>query len=374
MDLLFGPPQASDVERGAHVQVEEVYNSFTQTAAMIGKNREVVETKLQRDFEFSPVPQLDDLAFAVRYVLFDQSLQTEVFDHLVNFVHNYQEEAPNFEVLADEQKVLGYLFEENRFACYCLQLFRHADTLGLSCDLLDGFAPALNPFWKALQQTLIEAQFVSPDEDEAFEEEEDDDLDFLDSDTEDGGFVLDLSAPSMKYLNLEDDQTVIEDWVQDIQDPNFSQETLLSLSYNCQSETNLQILADNYAQDLFDSIITSMSSMTTETLPGVRSACVFLAELSKFSNVNVTEGNIKVLIDQLAKWTLSQKKTTEVMRSKEVATLLSKCILPKFSELVSGVLKNIQTDVLETIQNETNFDEVKVYVDQYIERYAQPVR
>lgn len=374
MDLLFGRC-TNDVERGAHAYgAEESFDLFNQSSAGFGKNREVQESKfLRRDFDFSPIPELDDLAFAVRYVLFDKSMQKEVFDHIVNFVRNFQADAPNFEMFPEEGKIIGCLFEESQFASYCLQLFHNTDTLGLSCDLTNGFAPALNPFWNSLRQALIDAQFVSQ-EDETFEDEEDDDFDFLDSDTEDDGFVLDLSIPSMKYLNLEEDQTVIENWVQDIQDPNFSQETLLSLSYNCQSETNLQLLAGNYAQQLFDSIIASFSSTTAETLPSVRSACVFLAELSKFSNVNVTEGSIKVLIDQLAKWTLSQKKNSEVMRSEEVATLLSKCILPKFSELVSGVLKNIQTDVLETIQNETDFDEVKYYVDQYRQNYAQAVR
>jgi len=376
MDLLFGPPPGSDVERGAPVYAEQVQHNLLTSPAQFVKHREVIEPKLQPDsFDFS-VPQLDDLAYAVRYVLFDKSMQQGVFDHIVDFVQNYQAEQPNYSILPEESKILGYLFEECQFACYSLQMFRHADTIGLSCDLMDGFAPTLNPFWNALRSALIDAQFVSQ-EDETFEDEDDDDLDFLDSDSEDGGlpgFTLDLSGPSMKFLNLQDDQTVIENWVQDIQDPNFSQETLLSLSYNCQSETNLQILVNNYAQDLFDSVLASMSSMTAETLPSVRSACVFLAELAKFSNVNVTEGHIKVLIDQLAKWTLSQKKNSEVMRSQEVATLLSKCILPKFSELAKGVLANLQTDVLETIQKETDFDEVKQYVGQYRQLYAQQVR
>jgi len=378
MDLLFGPAQVSDVDRGAPELADQTHIFLdSNSSASFGKNRESEEPKLQRDFDFSPIPQLDDLTFAIRYVLFDKSMQQGVFDHIVDFVQKYQEEQPNYCVLPEESKMMGYLFEDSQFAFYSLQLFRHADTLGLSCDLYDGFAPTLNPFWNALKSDLIDAQLVSQ-EDETFEDEEDDDLDFLDSDTEDGGldgFMLDLSIPSMKYLNLEDDQTVIESWVQDIQDPNFSQETLLSLSYNCQSETNLQILVDNYAQDLFDSILASMSSsMTAETLPSVRSACVVLAELAKFSAVNVTEDHIKVLIDQLAKWTLSPQKTTDLMRSQEVATLLSKCILPKFSELAKGFLADIQTSVLETIQKETEFDEVKHYVESYRQLYAQPVR
>lgn len=374
MDLLFGPPQASDVERGAPSEGIHAHNLLNQNSASFGKN-EVIEPKLlYSEFDFSPIPQLDELAHTVRFVLFDKnSLQNEVFDLVVEYVQQFQADAPNFAIHNGDKKVLGYLFEDSHFACYCLQLFRHADTLGLSCDLHEGFAPALNSFWKGLRAALIDAQLVSTDE-IIEEEDEEDDLDFLDSDSEDGGFILDLSAPSMKYLNLEENQTVIENWVEDIQDPNFSQDTLLSLSYNCQSESNLQVLVGSYAQDLFNSIIASMSSMTAETLPSVRSACVFLAELAKFSNVNVTEENIKVLIDQLAKWTLSQQNAQEVMRSEEVATLLSKSILPKFSELVSGVLKNIQTDVLENIQNDTEFDEVKYYVDQYRQLYAQPVR
>jgi len=378
MDLLFGPPTANTAERGASAEVfAENYDLLgAKPASMFQEkqaHREVmdVESKLpQGDFDFSPCPQLD-LTHAVRYVELNQNSE-QVFDHIVEFVKNYQADQPNYEIYPEAKKVLGYVFDESRFACYSLQLFRNADTMGLSCDKIDGFAPILNPFWSELQQVLTEAQFVSHDDDETFEEDEDDiDLNFLDSDSEDGGFVFDLSAPSMKYLNLTENHSVIENWVEDIKDPNFSQETLLSLSHNCQSETNLQILANNYAQDLFDSVIASMSSMTAETdLPSVRSACVFLSELAEFKNVNVAEGDIKVLIDQLAKWTLS----TEVVRSEEIASLLASSILPKFSELVSGVLKNIQTDVLETVQKETDFDAVKYHVDQYRQLYAQPVR
>jgi hypothetical protein len=379
MELLFGPVASSNVDRGAQVRSSaDLYqiqsNKDLKQDAGFEKQIEVNQPKLENALDFSPVSQLDDLNFAIRYVLFDKALQQDVFDHTVDFVQQFQADAPNYTVRHEDQKVFGYLFEDSKFAGYCLQLFRHADTYGLSCDLHDGFAPVLNPFWKELRAYLMDAQLISPDDDE-MEEDEDDDLDFLDSDSEDvDGFILDLSVPSAKYLNLEDDTTVIDNWVEDIKDPNFSQETLLSLSYNCKSENNLQILADNYAQDLFDAVIASMSSMSGEALPSVRSACVFLAELGKFSNVNVTEENIKVLINQLAKWTLAQNVSAEAMRSKEVATLLSKCILPKFSELVSGVLKNIQTDVLETIRNETDFDEVKYYVDQYRQQYAQPVR
>lgn len=374
MDLLFGVAPTNSEWRGAAVAEvhAENYVSASSFQDKLHHEAKLVQPKLQGDLEFSPLPQLD-LAHAVLFVLFDRPCE-QIFDHIVDFVKNYQADAPNFEIYPDAKKVLGYVFEESRFACYSLQLFRQADTIGLSCDLQDGYAPILTPFWNALQQVLIEAQLVSQDDDDETFEEDDDDLNFLDSDTEDGGFVLDLSAPSMKYLNLEEDQTVIENWVEDIKDPNFSQETLLSLSHNCQSESNLQILVENYAQELFDAVMTSMSSMTAETLPSVRSACVFLAELARFGNVNVTEGNIKVLIDQLAKWTLSQKNTTDVVRSQEVATLLASRILPRFSELVSGVLNNIPTDVLEAVQKQTEFDEVKYHVDQYRQLYAQPVR
>jgi len=380
MELLFGPVASSNVNRGAQVRSSaDLYQiqsdkDLNQDAGF-EKQIEVNQPKLENALDFSPVSQLDDLNFAIRYVLFDKALQQDVFDHTVDFVQQFQADAPNYAVRQEDQKVFGYLFEDSKFAGYCLQLFRHADTYGLSCDLHDGFAPVLNPFWKELRAYLVDAQLISQDDDDEMEEDEDEDedLDLLDTDSEDdGGFILDLSVPSAKYLNLEDDTTVIDNWVEDIKDPNFSQETLLSLSYNCKSENNLQILADNYAQDLFDSVIASLSSMSGDALPSVRSACVFLAELGKFSNVNVTEENIKVLIDQLAKWTLAQN--VSAMCSKEVATLLSKCILPKFSELVSGVLKNIQIDVLEKIRNETDFDEVKYYVDQYRQQYAQPVR
>lgn len=386
MDLLFGPPTANTTERGASAEVfAENYDLLGAKPASMFQAKKAqrdvmhVESKLpQGDFDFSPCPQLD-LTLAVRYVELNQNSE-QVFDHIVDFVKNYQADQPNYEIYPEAKKVLGYIFEDSRFASYSLQLFRNADTMGLSCDKIDGFAPILNPFWSELQQVLTEAQFVSHDDDETFEEDDDEDIDlnFLDSDTEDGGFVFDLSAPSMKYLNLTENHGLIENWVEDIKDPNFSQETLLSLSHNCQDETNVRFLANNYAQSLFDSVIASMSSMTTETdrdtLPSVRSACVFLSELAEFKNVNVAEGDIKVLIDQLAKWASSQKKTTEVVRSEEIASLLATSILPKFSELVSGVLKNIQTDVLEAIQKKTDFDAVRKSVDDYRQLYAQPVR
>merc|ERR1719433_1810821 len=129
--------------------------------------------------------------------------------------------------------IRGGLFDETRFVEYQIKFFTFGGRLGLSLDILDGYAPAVQDFWKELLRALQQNDFTeAPIESDV---ESDSDYDFLESDGEvDSPFDLEQT----KFLNLGESPELVDQMFQDLSNPNFMQQTLLLLAWNLQDLSN----------------------------------------------------------------------------------------------------------------------------------------
>jgi len=162
---------------------------------------------------------------------------------------------------------------------------------------------------------------------ESQEEESDDEFDFLESsDEEDGLPGLDLDEA--KFLNLHDSPELVEQWYEDLENPNFMQQTLLQLAWNCQNAENFKVVAgENQAQQLFDTIITCMIATAADfCLPIARCASLLISQIVDAHDVQVSDEQFNVLVQTLVRWSLknqSQEHKCKLTSSEEVASILS---------------------------------------------------
>jgi hypothetical protein len=255
--------------------------------------------------------------------MFTQVALPMVFQFVLDFVAENEQTNGNFEADGARYAVRGGLFDETRFVEYTLKLFTHGGQLGLSLDILDGYPPAVQTFWNELQQALQENQFTECQEEEESDAEE---YNFAESDDENDEFILDLEQE--KFLKLGEDPELVDQWFQDLNDPNFMQQTLLLLAWNCQDAQNFQaVTGKNQAQQLFDLIITCMIATAADfCLPIARCASLLVSQLVDAHDIKVTEEQFNVLVQTLVQWTISQQSEqteSKLTSSKEVASILS---------------------------------------------------
>jgi len=334
-------------------------NADTQMHAKISTTPDYSK-KPKSAFGVLQIPEIDNLSLETRYVMFkDTADPGAILNQCLSFVSQH---SPNCTQVQHEMKILGYVFEEVRFGLYALQLFKHSENLGLTCSLLDGFAPAIQKFWTDLKNSLTDAGFLEAEPESDFEDDFDD---FYDSDsTFDLGVELDLSIPGNKYVNCSSDPTLVVEWAEDIKDPNYSTDTLLILAYNCEKAENLAYLMQTFAQQLFDAVIIGMTEAMEFSLPAIRCASVFLDHVAKNAKVSVKNEQLAVMIKQLANWTLTAKSDDAVTRSLEIATLLSQN-LQTFSNLVDGPL-NVEKELLEAVGQDCGYGTVKKRVNEFL--------
>lgn len=272
-----------------------------------------------------PQPSIQEVdpCFLTRFVMFTQVALPMVFQFVLDFVAENEQTNGNFEADGARYAVRGGLFDETRFVEYTLKLFTHGGQLGLSLDILDGYPPAVQTFWNELQQALQENQFTECQEEEESDAEE---CNFAESDDENDEFILDLEQA--KFLKLGEDPELVDQWFQDLNDPNFMQQTLLLLAWNCQDAQNFQaVTGKNQAQQLFDLIITCMIATAADfCLPIARCASLLVSQLVDAHDIKVTEEQFNVLVQTLVQWTISQQSEqteSKLTSSKEVASILS---------------------------------------------------
>merc|ERR1719411_1338949 len=127
---------------------------------------------------------------------------SHVFAFVLDFIESNDQTNGNFESDSANSVIRGGLFDETRFVEYQFKMFTHEGRLGLSLDILDGYAPAVQGFWSELQRALKEDQLLdNQDDDSDFE-----DSDFLETDDEEE-FQLDLEQS--KFLKLEESPELV---------------------------------------------------------------------------------------------------------------------------------------------------------------------
>merc|ERR1712156_422871 len=148
----------------------------------------------------------------------------------------------------------------------------------------------------------FEAKTASKSEDES-------EYDF-ESDSEDG-FGLDLLQES-KFLKLGEEPELIDQMFEDLSNPNFMQQTLLLLAWNCQDAQNFQaVTGDNQAQQLFDTIIACMFATAADfCLPIARCASLLVSQLVESHDIKITQEQFDVLVKTLVQWSISNQAET----------------------------------------------------------------
>lgn len=347
-NILWGSPDRQ-ADRG---MAQLSFNNTTDSMSDPVMGKSTASSASDLDFSL-PCSHQSDL---IHHAVCEGSEDRAVYEEVVNYVRS---QYGNEKVDPRSKTVIGYIFDETRFAKYIIQMYKEKDNIGVRCDLMDGFALCLQPFWKGLEQSLCDSGMLQKEM-----EEEDismDDLSFLWSDEEDS---MDLVAPPLdlnacKFLQLEEDVACLDNMIEDLQDPNFLQDTILLLSHNCQESSNLELIAQK-PQEFFNAAIQACI-ISQMTLPVVRCAMVFIDHLCRAAQVSVSEETVQLLLDQLAQWSgVHVTKTTEVTESSEIATLLSK-------NLPNLCPRPLDSNLLAQIADTTTFKTVERNVRKYLQ-------
>lgn len=355
--LLFGSSAEAERYRGAASAPESHEAPALQT-------RKPTTTKIfeqNEDCSFplvNTVPEID-IFFLTRFVLFGAQITIQVvFQFVLDFIQDSQLTSGNFEADRTAYVIRGGLFVENRYVEYRFRLFTYGGKLGLSLDILDGFAPAVQEFWKQLQRALQEQDFLA----EHVESDSEEDLGYLDSDDEE----MDLDLLDTKFLKVGESPELVEQWFEDLSNPSFMQQTLLLLAWNCQDAQNFQVVTDGkQAQKLFDTLIACMIATAADCcLPIVRCASVLVSQLVESHDINISDEQFNVLVQTLVQWTISQNENeNRLTSSQEVASLLSS----QMSKLATLAVN--WKDTLEQVYTQAPYDCVRENLHKVIRAY-----
>jgi len=357
--LLFGYPAEADRYRGAASAVPE---SHEAPALQIRKPTTTKIFEQNEDCSFplvNTVPEID-IFFLSRFVLFGAQITIPVvFQFVLDYVQDNELTNGNFEADRTAYVIRGGVFDETRFVEYQINFFTNGGKLGLSLDILDGFAPAVQEFWKQLQRVLQEKEFTE----EPVESDSEEDLGFLDSDDEE----MDLDLLDAKFLKVGESPELVEQWFEDLSNPNFRQHTLLLLAWNCQDAQNFQVVTDGkQAQKLFDTIIACMIATAADfCLPIARCASVLVSQLVESHDIKISDEQFNVLVQTLVQWTISNQGENEnrLTSSQEVASLLSS----QMSKMATLAVN--WKDTLEQVYTQAPYDCVRENLHEVIRAY-----
>merc|ERR1719461_2470695 len=338
-DRFLGFPE-NNASRAVRMSSDQDFSVHSNFAPAYTKK---IPTTPQKTTAFG-LPQAQSLDTLRHVMLLSSNIDT-IFNCLVSLVRASQG-FQNDKVDLSSKSIIGHVFDQTRYGEYKLQLFENQGAVGLSCCLIDGFAPTVQAFWQELVQALENEGYITPDPMEASEDD-----DFFFSDDEE---MEDLDLTSASFLSLDKNPEVIGSYVEDLKDPNFMLHTLLLLAWNFENQKNFEAASKACAQELFSNVVACLVSTATElTLPLVRSASILAAKLISEANVEVTKEQEAAIVQTIFSWTLNHASSKAVTRSEEIATVLTEQ-LGKFVRLSEN-----SRGVLEKIHKQTEFEQVR---------------
>jgi hypothetical protein len=354
--LLFGNVEEDSVHRSASLgETEEP--EFT-TCKQIPQKK---FPQTQLEVESPQVRNVQSLAFLTRFVMCKQHVSISMlFEFMVSFFLDNDQTRKNLKFNERTSTIIGCVFSGSQQAHYRVQLFSFEKNLGVSLDITDGFSPAIQEMWKSLTQSLQTSDLVECNEVESDFE----DFNDLYSEDED-----DAPLEDFDYIKLDNHPALVKDLINDLNDPNFMQHTLLLLAFNCQLDRNFQeIVGDaSKAQQLFDTIIACMISTAADfCLPIARCASLLISQLVESGSITVNEEQFNVLVQALVQWTLdqgNQQDQDKLTQSEEVATLLSSQVknLATLAETAKAELRQVYQDAPYDIVRENLSDVILAY-------------
>jgi len=361
VDWSFMDGPEDNIERAVGVAHEEV-RDFTDPLPTKG---EVLTGKSHFSLAVG-LKNLRSIQHLSRHVFFLHGVEVvPAFETVCKFV----KKQGNSQAFLQNKSAVGYVFNQTNYAQYRLEMFTHEKKMGLKCDTLDGFAPAVTDFWNDLKKNLNEENLIPAEEVMFLNDEEDEEDSFWDEDSMDlDGNDSGLSIPGLdlnvaKFLQFTENPDIVQNYIEDLDDPNFNQHTLLVLAWNAQQKENLQVMCEKYAQPLFDAVV---ACMINSTLPMVRCSAMIVSLLACEKAMKISQDQFHTLINTLNTWTLSKKtNNSEVTQSDEIAQLITRN-LQSFENLLSENPQDSALDVLKKIHDETEFIEVKQNLSDYL--------
>jgi hypothetical protein len=306
------------------------------------------------------VPVIDPLFLTRVAMLAHHVVFSTIYQFVVDFIQTNGQTCGNFECDEESCVIRGGLFDETRFVEYQVKIFAFKGRLGICLEIQKGFAPSVQEFWNELQQELKEKELL-----DVQDEESDCESDFLESSDEEDG-LPDLDLDEAKFLNLHESPELVEQWKEDLENPNFMQQTLLQLAWNCQNADNFNAVAgDNQAQQLFDTIIACMIATAADfCLPIARCASLLISQIVDAHDVQVSDEQFNVLVQTLVRWSLkNQEYKTKLTSSEEIASILSQ----QMSKMAPRAVNYKET--LERVYLQAPYDCVRTNLHNVIQAY-----
>lgn len=339
----------------AVVASEEGSNLHAEAQEMPSKNRAT-------DFKNVGPWEPKDLAFLDQHVFLSEASSCEdTYEYILEQLAENSRGFKNFREFPEEYKVVGYHFNDSRQGCYRVQLFEFEGKFGVNCTRLDGDALAVSQIWTLLKNALHESKFY-----------EDPFLTQLENETDDEFFSDDeeFDMESFKFLDLSRDPHFVSKLVDEVEDLNVGTHALMLLNFNCGKESNLDFLASQFGQALFDKSVTRLAEDESRiTLPDAVCISSLVRNMVAQTKIAVTAEQFKTLIDTADYWCVEsgKRKTVVPTASEEAAHNLTSVLRPLLDSVSEEERSQIDsTAQLNAIVEKTNFDSVRDNVDAFL--------
>lgn len=303
-----------------------------------------------------------DLAFLDQHVFLSETASCEdTYEYILEQLAENSRGFKNFREFPEEYKVVGYHFNDSRQGCYRVQLFEFEGKFGVNCTRLDGDALAVSQIWSLLKNSLHESKFYEDPFLMQLENETDDEPFFSDDE--------DFDMESFKFLDLSRDPHFVSKLVDEIEDITVGTHALMLLNFNCGKESNLDYLASQFGQTVFDKAVTRLAEDASRiTLPDAVCISSLICNMVAQAALAVTAEQFKTLIDTAEYWCVESgpRKTVVPTASEEAAHNLTSVLRPLFNSVSEGELNEMDSAQLNTIIEKTNFDSVRDNVDAFL--------
>lgn len=257
----------------------------------------------------------------------------------------------NFKVYEEEYKTIGYHIDDSRECCYRIQLFEFNKKLGVNMTRLSGDTLALYALWNTIKKSLHEHNFYV----DVFLAEGQLDDDIFGDEPEESG----LDEDAFKYLDFTRDEGFVAKLIEDIKDQNVGTHSLLLLKLNLQKEQNMELVAEKFAQELFEAIMERISQQFNTMVDAI---CIshIVSHLFESATVAVTEQHVSNIIEAAEQWCGEQGKKTIVPTASEEASTILLEQLSTAIDLAGEMSEDLELqEKLTSIVNRTHFDRAR---------------
>lgn len=280
---------------------------------------------------------------------------SETFEFINKQLLQINDDYQNFKVYEEQYKTIGYHIDDSRECCFRIQMFEFNEKLGVNITRLSGDTLALYDLWNTMKKSLHENEFYV---DVFLAEGGLDEQIFVDLDEpEEESAGLDEDA--FKYLDFTRDAGFVAKLIEDIKDQNVGTHSLLLLKLNLQKEQNMGLVAEQFAQDLFEA---SMERISQHFNTMVDAICIshIITNLFEQATVNVTEQHVFNIVEAAEQWCGERDNKTVVPTASEEASTILLEQLSTAIELAGEISEESELqEKLTSIVNRTSFDRAR---------------